>query len=103
MDLNFLKEVATWHQESALPILDAEIGTGIIKFACPAQPTGFSMLIMFVSQYLTNALLMMRQVLVLLATLDMTCQLVLASSLPQTMLSPQTLDVLIGTGIMIDA
>lgn len=96
-------EDATWPQESVLPTLDAETGTGIIKFACLAQPTGFSMLIMSVSQYLTFALLMMRQVLVLLATLDMTCQLALASSPPQTMLNPQTLDVLIGIGIMTDA
>ena len=51
-----------------LLMLDAKHGTGTTKSASPALNTGFSMLTIFVSQFLINARLMMLQVLALLVT-----------------------------------
>lgn len=77
-----------------------ELGTGLIKSASSAQKTGSKMLMENVFQFLINALLMLPTVTVPLATKDMTSSMENVSSLNRTMLTPQILDVVFGTGML---
>jgi hypothetical protein len=80
------------------PTLDAEHGTGTIKFVFHAPKDGSLMTRRFVFPFLTNALQAMLMETALLAIKVMTLRVVPAFSLISTMLIPLTLDVEHGIG-----
>ena len=82
----------------SLLMLDALLGTGIIKFVLNVQRTGSRMLMEFVFKFLTIVPLMMLMVPVLLVSRDMIWLTEFVNSHHSTMLSQLTQDVPLGIG-----
>ena len=100
LDMILLMELVSLELSTlpSLPTQDVANGTGTTRCALSALLNGLSMLIKFASPSLIFVLLTMPMELASHASRDMTSSMEFASSLPSTMLNPQTQDVPNGIG-----